>query len=443
MFDPNSLPITNLLKYKRIGIAYSGGLDSQVLLHSLYALVQDKSKLFALHVNHGISEDSDIWESKCKKEAEKLGINFYSKKIRLDEKRPTEESLRDARYAIFRAWSTESDVVCTAHHKDDQIETIFFRIMRGTGLRGLRGIPSFRNEFNFNLARPLLGINKNELKGYANSKQLSWVEDLSNSDTTISRNYIRHLVFPLLNKAWPGFSKSLLYLSKKANDAQEVLDDLACYDLNSVAKDSHTLDLEPIYQLSEQRISNLINFWLSQQTSLRVSGGLLDQMVKIILGKKDEDTILLSNANNLDSHELRIFHGFLYLLPSECNQTLIGGNTKLWKLKNNLVLPTGKITFKETSNKGLCLNFLEKNITVRGRKGGERCKPFGRKNSQKLKKLLQELEIPPWLRDRLPLIYVEEELAAVGDLWICDKFHAKPGEVGVSFTWKDNIINKN
>lgn len=167
----------------------------------------------------------------------------------------------------------------------------------------------------------------------------------------------------------------------------------------------------------------------------------LEEVINLITRKQDsqDHVILISSKNNNNSHDLRMFRQVLYLLPKEYCTELDQYEESVWNLENDLLLPTGKIGLKETKGKGLSLIHKSKKITVKGREGGERCKPFGRDRSQKLKKLLQESDISPWLRDRLPLIYVEEELAAVADLWVCDKFHTHPEEVGITFSWTDNI----
>jgi tRNA(Ile)-lysidine synthase len=441
MFSSQQLSLDKLKNFKRIGIAYSGGLDSKVLLTALVEGIEDKTKLYVLHINHGISPNSDLWEKACKDYSDSLGVKFYSKKIESKITNQSEGSLRKLRYRAFQSWSKEGDVICTAHHLDDQLETIFFRIMRGTGLYGLLGIPLRRTEFNFVLLRPLLTFSKKELLDYASTKNLSWIEDESNLDTKISRNYIRKIVFPVLYKFWPELSKSFLYLSKQARDAQIILDEVAESDFHDSKLESDScLDISLITKLSDQRITNLLFFWLSNNSSLTLSSNQMESVVKLIIEKKDsKDYYTLINSpeekNNVD---LRAFKGVLYLLSGDCIRPLSGSNGIAWDLKSNLKLSTGDFHCKETLGSGIALEYLKEGITVKGRVGGERCKPKGRGKSQKLKKLLQETDLAPWLRDRIPLIYVGEELAAVGDLWVCEKFHAQPNEKGMSLNWQDS-----
>ena len=150
-------------RFDRIGVAYSGGLDSTVLLHLLTTKINQINKIHAIHVNHSVSLNSDKWEDFCKQNTKELGVNFLSYKLeKLTD--PSEDDLRKIRYEKFNQWSSANDIILTAHHKDDQVETIFFRFLRGTGLNGLTGIPAWRKERNIEFHRPLLGFSKKELR---------------------------------------------------------------------------------------------------------------------------------------------------------------------------------------------------------------------------------------------------------------------------------------
>ena len=442
MFISNNISLENLKEFKRIGIGFSGGLDSYVLLHSLLVSLEDTSKLVVIHINHGISKDSDLWERKCKDIACDLNIPFYTKKLDFKNLNVSEDILREARYKAFEEWAQEDDLICTAHHKDDQLETVFFRLMRGTGIEGLKGIPVWRKVSGLSYFRPFLDFSKKELLEYAELNGIKWIEDESNLDIKFSRNFIRNSVFPLLLKVWPRFGKSLQFLSKEALHSQSILDEISENDLESCRLGaSKELSVLKVNGFSYQRIRNLLYRWLSESTSVSPSVKQLEEVLNLITRKQDsqDHVILISSKNNNNSHDLRMFRQVLYLLPKEYCTELDQYEESVWNLENDLLLPTGKIGLKETKGKGLSLIHKSKKITVKGREGGERCKPFGRDRSQKLKKLLQESDISPWLRDRLPLIYVDKELAAVADLWVCDKFHTHPEEVGITFSWTDNI----
>ena len=442
MFISNNVSLENLKNFKRIGIGFSGGLDSCVLLHSLSSSLKDRSNLFAIHINHGINKDSDLWEKKCKDIARDLNMPFYTKKLNLKDSKISEGSLREARYKAFEEWAQEGDLICTAHHKDDQLETIFFRLMRGTGIEGLKGIPAWRKSSDLAYYRPFLDFSKKELMEYALLNNIKWIEDESNLDIKFSRNFIRNSVFPLLLNFWPEFSKSLQFLSKEALHSQSILDEISKNDLESCRLgSSKELSVLKINSFSYPRIRNLLYRWLLESTSASPSVKQVEEIINLINQKQEslDHVILISSKDKNNSHDLRMFRQVLYLLPKEYCISLDQHKESEWNLENDLLLPTGKIGFKETKGRGLSLIHKSKKITVKGREGGERCKPFGRDRSQKLKKLLQESDISPWLRDRLPLIYVDKELAAVADLWVCDKFHTHPEETGITFSWTDNI----
>lgn len=436
------LDISEISKFNRIGIALSGGLDSVVLLHALHEALEDKSKLYVLHVNHGVSNNADFWQERCKELADSLGVEFLSWKLKLHKSsKISEDVLRKGRYERLISWASEDDVICTAHHQSDQIETVFFRFMRGTGIYGLAGIPKYSIREGVNFYRPLLDSSKEAIKEYAHQKELNWVEDESNLDTKITRNYIRNIVFPLLSKTWPNFSKSLLYLSRQSREAQVILDEVAESDfLFSRISSFNSLDLIKVNQLSEQRITNLMFFWLSRNSSLSLSGHQMENIVRVIIEKKENNDYfsLIEASEEKNTEALIAYKGRLYLLFHKNLQPLEGSVLINWNLKNSLELSTGKISFSEAVGHGLSIDLLKKNVVIKGREGGERFKPQGRDKSQKLKKLLQEIGIAPWLRDRIPLIYVGEELVAVGDLWISEKFKAGSNEKSISFLWQDS-----
>ena len=284
MFISDNISTESLRRFKRIGVGFSGGLDSSVLLHSLAASVQDTSKLFAIHINHGVSKDSDLWEKKCEYIAKDLGISFYTTKLDLENSKKSEDNLRVARYKIFKEWAQEGDLICTAHHKDDQLETIFFRLMRGTGIEGLKGIPTWREDSGLTFFRPFLDFTKKELREYALHNRLEWIEDESNLDIKISRNFIRNSVFPLLFKFWPGLGKSLQFLSREAFYSTSILDEVAKADLESCRLGScDKLSVSKVSCFSYQRIRNLLNRWLLDSSSIKLSVKQAEEIRNLII----------------------------------------------------------------------------------------------------------------------------------------------------------------
>ena len=446
MFVPDNLRDINLENYSRIAVAFSGGLDSSVLLHSLVSIPEFKEKVFAIHVNHGLSPNSKSWIKHCEKFCSGLGVNFIPLTIELENSKTNENILRKARYEPLFSCLKQGDVLCTAHHQDDHIETILFRILRGTGIKGLAGIEKYSQMEGIDLVRPLISYSKNDLLDYANKFEVNWIEDESNEDLSISRNFIRKKVIPnLKNDNWPEYKNSISYLSSKAKEANEILDEIAYLDLKLCASESlDRLSILKIKELSHARAMNVLFTWLGINTHLGVSNKITDQVYKsIVLASENSNPVVtFGKRGESGSFQIRRFNNFLRHLPLTETETL--SNKKVWKWNTNnpLELPTGTLSMQLSLGKGISTQLTEPGISIKGRIGGERCKPEGRSKSQKLKKLFQEYRVPPWVRDRIPLVYVGDQLAAVSDLWVCDEFVAKKDERGIVLSWTDSLDNQ-
>ena len=446
MFVPDNLRDINLENYSRIAVAFSGGLDSSVLLHSLVSIPEFKEKVFAIHVNHGLSPNSKSWIKHCEKFCSGLGVNFIPLTIELENSKTNENILRKARYEALFSCLKQGDVLCTAHHQDDHIETILFRILRGTGIKGLAGIEKYSQMEGIDLIRPLISYSKKDLLDYADKFEVNWIEDESNEDLSISRNFIRKKVIPnLKNDNWPEYKNSISYLSSKAKEANEILDEIAYLDLKLCASESlDRLSIHKIKELSHARAMNVLFTWLGLNTHLGVSNKLTDQVYKsiILASESSNPVVTFGKKGQKGSFQIRRFNNFLHHLPLTETETL--SNKKVWKWNSDdpLELPTGTLSMQVALGKGISTQLTEPGISIKGRIGGERCKPEGRSKSQKLKKLFQEYGVPPWVRDRIPLVYVGDQLAAVSDLWVCDEFVAKKDERGIVLSWTDSIDNQ-
>ena len=446
MFVPDNLRDINLENYSRIAVAFSGGLDSSVLLHSLVGIPEFKEKVFAIHVNHGLSPNSKSWIKHCDKFCSGLGVNFIPLTIELENSKTNENILRKARYEALFSCLKQGDVLCTAHHQDDHIETILFRILRGTGIKGLAGIEKYSQMEGIDLIRPLISYSKKDLLDYADKFEVNWIEDESNEDLSISRNFIRKKVIPnLKNDNWPEYKNSISYLSSKAKEANEILDEIAYLDLKLCASESlDRLSILKIKELSHARAMNVLFTWLGINTHLGVSNKLTDQVYKsiILASESSNPVVTFGKKGQKGSFQIRRFNNFLHHLPLTETETL--SNKKVWKWNSDdpLELPTGTLSMQVALGKGISTQLTEPGISIKGRIGGERCKPEGRSKSQKLKKLFQEYGVPPWVRDRIPLVYVGDQLAAVSDLWVCEEFVAKKDERGIVLSWTDSIDNQ-
>ena len=443
MFAPDNLRDINLENYSRIAVAFSGGLDSSVLLYSLANIPKYKERVFAIHVDHGLSPNSKSWVKRCEKFCSGLGVNFIPLTIELENSKTNENLLRQARYKAIFSCLKKGEVLCTAHHKDDHIETILFRILRGTGIKGLTGIEQYSQMEGIDLIRPLISYSKKDLLDYAKKFDVNWIEDESNQDLSISRNFIRKKVIPnLKNNNWPEYKNSISYLSTKAKEANEILAEIAYLDLKSCASESlDQLSIRKIRELSHARAMNLLFTWLGLNTHLGVSNKITDQVYKsIVLASENSNPVVtFGKRGERGSFQIRRFNNFLHHLPLTETEALSDKKVWKWNSNNPLKLPTGTLSMQVSLGKGISTQLTESGISIKGRVGGERCKPEGRSKSQKLKKLFQEYRVPPWVRDRIPLVYVGDQLAAVSDLWVCEEFVAKIDERGIVLSWSDNL----
>ena len=426
-----------LRRFNKIGIAFSGGLDSSVLLDSV-AQFKDQNQLVVLHINHGINKDSDDWEIFCRKRANELGIEFKSWKLG-DLSKISEELLRDKRQQCFAEWSNENDLIITGHHSDDQVETVLFRIFRGTGLKGLGGINKFSKIKTLNFYRPLIGYKKEDLLGYAKKNNLIWIEDDSNQDSYFSRNLIRNEIIPKINKKWPFINQSLEKITDRASKAQTILLEVAHEDLEKITSSKDFINKKDLTSLSLERLENLISYWLINVKDLRISSGQMAQIISTILKPSEGTSKFLTNSIDGKEYQILVTAKDISILPVDSLRPLPDNICLNWNLKDSINIPSGELSTEETLGKGLDKKYLCEGAIIRARTGGEKCKPFGRNKSQKIKNLFQEFGIPAWKRDSIPLIYINKKIAAVGDLWVCDEFHTSPHEKGVSIIWNQTI----
>ncbi len=402
---------------KRWVVAYSGGLDSSVLLHALTQFAEAPA-IHVLHIHHGLQAEADEWQRHAQRQARSLSVSLTTVKVSVEEGAGLEDAARRARYAAFEAFLEPGDALLQAHHLDDQVETLLLRMFRGTGVDGLKGMPASRELGEALLVRPLLNCPRSELEDYARAKGLDWIDDPSNDNTAFDRNYLRHTVLPLVEARWPAYRAALGRLSDLAAAVlpNDKLSTLTRYTRHSVWP---AMDLEALRKLDEGGRNAGLRQWLSQAT-LTPSLAQLQALQKSMLwSSADAEPVF-----EFGDFQVRRFQEALYITRlREVDRNLALD----WSGSTVLVLPgAGKLSVVGLAG--------EEDFTVRLRRGGERCQPAGRPHSQRLKKLLQEAGVPPWLRNRLPLIYLNGELAAVADLWICEGFARRLA--GWRFVWE-------
>lgn len=395
---------------RQLLIAYSGGLDSHVLLYALSKLreIDPEFSLRAAHINHGLSANAEQWSRHCIRTCEQLGIDCIVKKIEVKGQLggSQEELARNLRYAALAELLHENECLLTAHTLDDQAETLLLQLMRGAGVKGLAAMPVTKIFAKGLLVRPLLQVSRQALHAFAEQEHLSWIEDESNNSLKFDRNFMRHQVMPLFRTRWPSADTVLSRVAEHCAEANELLTELAITDAENGITEENTLSIMALNQLSPARQRNLIRYWLHRNNLRAPSAIKLRQLQQDFLQAKADATPYLQ----WPGAEIRRFKGHLYAMKPLLQhdpKTIIS-----WNLQEPLVLPAGLGALHPEDILGQGLHNPTQ-VTVRFRQGGERFKPVGRQGSHPLKKLFQEWGVPPWLRDRTPLVYYKEELLAV------------------------------
>jgi len=447
----------------RYVVAYSGGCDSHVLLHALMEMRARSAEMnrsaevnspaeinnsaqanrlgkenrfaevniLAVHINHGLQADADKWQQHCKNICRELKVNFES--IKLNLAIPKGESLeayaREARYAAIRTVMQADDMLLLAQHADDQAETVLLQALRGSGVKGLAAMPKIvRNETTWQ-ARPMLSISRKQIDDYANQHALNWIDDPSNKEIRFDRNFLRHQIIPDLKQRWPAMAETLSRVALHQADADQLMTELAELDwcICKVRNSDNPNGLSSIAmtRLSQARQRNLLRYWIAQCCESPLPDAATCQRIldEVIAAAEDAEPELCW-ANVV----VRRYRGVLYL---EQQQSSYSSWQQPWDLTTPLLLPCGKkLHVRTTLGQGLIYKDTDKPLSVRYRLGGEKCQLPGRAHRHELKKLFQTWGIPPWQRDRVPLIYVGEDVAQVVGYSVCESFIAQPGQVG-------------
>ena len=413
----------------RYVIAFSGGLDSTVLAH---ALVQDDTRVpvVAVHIDHGLHEDSGAWGAHCAAFAESIGVEYRCREVtvQLESGKGPEASAREARYTALHGELQHGDWLLSAHHREDQAETLLLNLVRGSGPAGIAGIGAIRRFGPGWLARPLLDTDRASLLDYASTHQLEWIEDPSNTDRRFDRNFLRHEILPRLKSRWPDIAARLQRSASHAGEAATLLADLADIDLENLGGRAERLPVDGLLALPRGRQKNLLRHalrlcGLSTPTALQ-----LDRILQEVLPARADAQPLVT----WPGASVRRYRNGLYLLP----EILAEAPTAARVTGEQVALGAGlgRLHFDRGAPRGLATPLFERGLRLEVRKGGEEIKPLGQLHTRKLKILLQEEGVVPWMRDRLPLVYSDDDLVAIGDLWLAEDAVAEPG---VAIRWTD------
>lgn len=403
----------------RFWVALSGGLDSTVLLHALVALRPDLgAPLAALHVDHGLHPASPDWAGHCRALCAALAVPLEVRSVAVD--RPSskgpEAAARAARYRAFAELLAPQERLLTAQHRDDQAETLLLQLLRGAGVRGLAAMPVRRVLGRGWLERPLLGFDRSELTQYAEDRGLRWIEDPSNRSPDLDRNYLRHEILPLLRRRWPGAARTLARSAGHCGRAVEAIDALAEQDLaHCRAQAGYRLEIPALVELPHARQTEVLRAWIRANGHAAPDQDAIERVLTDVVPARPDAAPRITWCDA----ELRRFRDQLWLLPPLPKHDPT--QTVPWRDPRRLALPSGlgELRLLADEHHPLSAACRDGRVTVRFRTGGRRCRPAAGARAKTLKNLFQEQAVPSWLRDRVPLVFLDEALIAVADYSIC------------------------
>jgi len=413
--------LSNQTKASQYCIAYSGGLDSHVLLHSFAALLEDFPQLTlrAVHIDHGLQAQSQEWALHCKEICDELGIPLQVLKVEVPEDGDgPEASARMARYTAFSENLLDGEQLLLAQHADDQAETFLLQALRGSGPDGLASIPRKRTFANGYLCRPLLPCTQAQLGEYAANHMLDWINDPSNTDTAFDRNYLRNVLMPLIKERWPAAASTLSRSAKRSAAASQTLLSIAREDLELVRlRGSTELSVSELRSLPRERAYNVLRVW-ARQANLRMPRLQdLRQVIGNLINARDDSAGIV----NVRDYEFRRHGDRLYLLPPQVKTEPF---SYTWEAPyNELTITEAGVTLSKQAcaQQGIELP-KGSSVNVRSRSGGELIKLGEPAFHKAVKKLLQESSVPPWQRDSIPLLYVDDRLVAVWNIAVAVDF---------------------
>ena len=441
-------------------VGLSGGLDSVVLLHALSRITisgTDRTNpsqsdvkhiipkrtgihsiasplrkcdknLRAIHINHNLQPEASEWANFCGALCHSLNISLTIKTIDAQAKagESPEVAARDARYTCLAQCLKTNEVLCIAHHQDDQAETLLLQLLRGAGLKGLSAMPFKKSFADSQLLRPLLNTPRKSLERYAKEHDLNWIDDPSNANQRYDRNFIRHAILPKLQERWPSVNKTLSRTSQHMQAAVNTIDQHIASYLKPNTWQQTKLPLHVFNNVTHSTQQYILRHWLQYHDKpIPTHTG-----INIILSEVIHASIDAQPKYTWNNSTLRRYQGYLYLLNLSDLSNPLPENL-IWDLRQSLVLPQGILTANKVKGQGITCHQLRSIVfKVQCRQAGERFHPATRGGSHPLKKLMQEWQIPPWERDHYPLLYLENQLIAVPNYAIANGMEAKAEEEG-------------
>ncbi|MGV7959847.1 tRNA lysidine(34) synthetase TilS [Photorhabdus tasmaniensis] len=424
-------------EHKKILVGFSGGLDSSVLLHLLVNWRNQRNQrvqLRAMHIHHGLNPKADQWVEHCQQICDDWQVEFCFERVTIDAReKGIEAAARDARYQMFRHELQKDEILVTAQHLDDQAETFLLALKRGSGPAGLAAMPPVAVFADTLLFRPLLGHSRCELEIYASEHRLNWIEDDSNQDDRYDRNFLRLHVMPLLNQRWPHFPQSVARSASLCGEQEQLLDELLNESLKGLITQDGALGISPLEVCSEAKRNALLRRWFGYHDMKMPSREQLHRLwYEVALARTDAEPQLQFGQYNVRRYKQK-----LWLVPQlqSLRDTILA-----WDICNTLVLPDslGELNISDC---GIQVRAPANNEQVTIRFGVQGMMSIvGRQHSRNSKKLWQELGVAPWLRERIPLLYYNEQLIAALGIFITKESEAAKGQRTLTIDWNKTLL---
>jgi tRNA(Ile)-lysidine synthase len=428
-----SLPLLSQLpsSQHQFLVAFSGGLDSTVLLHRLVQWRRQRHEiaLRAIHIHHGLSPNADAWVQHCQQQCENWQVPLVVCHVNLvDEGNGIEAQARKARYNAFEHALLPGELLLTAQHLDDQSETFLLALKRGSGPAGLASMPASMSFASTQLLRPLLNETRASLVEWAQQHDLQWIDDESNEDDRYDRNFLRLRVLPQLNDRWPHFADAVARSAALCGEQEQLLDELLADELAAATGTSGELSIGALTLMSSLRRNAILRRWIAAHHVLMPARDMLIRIwQEVALAKEDAAPGL-----RLGNKVVRRYQGQLWLvaLLPKMRESVID-----WISPSTaLILPEELGVLLLVSGGMLRAPGAGDKVSIRFQASGV-LHIVGRNGGRKLKKIWQELGVPPWLRDTTPLLFYDETLIAAAGRFVTREGAVESGERGVDLRW--------
>ena len=392
-FEVNISKNTLFSKTDKLLVAFSGGIDSVVLADLLHKAGYN---IQLAHCNFQLrGEEAKEDTSFCENFAQSIHAPFHliyfdTKAYAAEHKLSIQMAARELRYNWFKTLKAEHgfNYILTAHHANDNIETLFVNLIRGTGIKGLQGIPEKQND----VVRPLLFATKDEIREYATKQQLQYREDSSNQEVKYKRNFIRHQIIPELKKLNPALEETFVSSIQFFKQSSEIVTEFAQLKFKSICKEENNqLFIDINLLLQEAQKETLLFEWLYRKN---FKTSQIQQLTEVLIADKQ-----VGKQFSSSTHQLVVDRKHVIVKALEKEYTEKAFVIK--SISDTAHLPI-KLHFEETTNRAFSKDKNEITIaysehlfplTLRKWKQGDKFKPLGMAGFKKLSDFFKDQKL--------------------------------------------------